>query len=292
MLVFSLIPFIVSFNLSSFLSTIEVNCDYKTQSLCFCLFQGNIELNYDVNDIPDTIRPETDTVRVDLYINHYVSGLLSKILIPFYSGYTVPIELSVSETPGWLEASIAPGMVYLRLSTQKKSVPEPAILILTVSRVAPAFKAETVEIVATHGYLAPLTAPAKMKLWIAIRPGYYSHCNFNLKTFDQIGPGEIAIFPINITNYGNYPTKITFEILDHAKDWNTSIVPEIIVGSKSYGQDYNATVNFIVRSPDVSGYVDETRRFNIRCTTMAAGHPEAGIDNTTILQFTVRCRNY
>ena len=36
------------------------------------LFNGNIDVTYDTDDVQDTIRPETDINRIDFYISHFV----------------------------------------------------------------------------------------------------------------------------------------------------------------------------------------------------------------------------
>ena len=75
----------------------DMNISY--QRLCNGILRGNIDLTYDVDDIPSTIRPELDIVRVDLYINYFVSGLGAKYIVPFFQYRTVPIELSIEDTP-------------------------------------------------------------------------------------------------------------------------------------------------------------------------------------------------
>jgi len=47
----------------------DMNISY--QRLCNGILRGNIDLTYDVDDIPSTIRPELDIVRVDLYIEGF-----------------------------------------------------------------------------------------------------------------------------------------------------------------------------------------------------------------------------
>jgi hypothetical protein len=260
-------------------------------SVALGIFQGNIELNYDVNDIPNTIRPETDTVRADVYVNHYASGLGSQLVIPFFSANTVQIELSVGDTPDWLEANIAPGVVYTKLRTEKSPTPEPAILTVTLKPYAPAFQAETVELIARHGDITPISS-ALMKLPITIKSGYYSNFRYQYTTFDEIGAAETITFPITITGYANYRSKLQFKVLDPPEGWSTSINSEFLLGTAAFGENSTGVVDFTIQAPLDFGYYNQVEQFNVQVQTMAAGHPEAGIDNTTILQFTVRARGF
>ena len=255
------------------------------------LFQGNIELTYDVDDVPSTIRPESDIARIDLYVNHFASGLGSRFVIPFFSANTVPIELSVSDTPEWLTVSVAPGVVYPKLGMEKAEFPEHAIVSISLTPNAPAFQTQSIEIVATHNAIPPIRS-AMNKIPIEIKSGYYSNYQYEYPTFKEIGAGETVTFPINIKGYSNARSRIIFEVVDPAEGWSTSINTEFFLGTTALGEDATGTVNFMIQSPLDFGYHNEVQQFSVRVKTMAAGHPDAGIDNTTVLQFTVRSRGF
>ena len=298
-LVFSLIPFIVSFNFSSILNDSEENVKNNSESLCFNkgFFQSNIQLDYNSSDIPKYIKPESDIARINISINHYVSGLYSEIFIPFFFFKTVPIELSINETPEWLNASVSPGIVYLKISTESSPTPETAILTVDLNRFAPGFRPQTIIIKArappVKGILGLLNIVkvGNNQLQITIRPGFFPDFQYSYEPYGEIGPGELLKLPINITSYSNALTGINFEILDQHEGWSTAINSEIYIGTRVLGQDYNVTINFCVQSP--FDCQNEVQQFRVRATTFAAGHAaELGYDNTTILQFTVRCRNY
>ena len=255
------------------------------------LFQGNIELTYDATKIPNTIRPESDIVRLSLYINHFVSGLGSRLVIPFFEVNTVPIELSVGETPEWMTVSVAPGVVYPKLGLEKSETPEHAVVSISLSPNAPAFITQSFEIIAEHGDITPIRS-AKNKIPIEVKSGFYSNYRYEYPTFDEIGAGETATFPINITGYSNARSRITFEVLDPPEGWSPSINTEFFLGTTAYGEDATGVVNFLIQSPLDFGYHNEVEQFNVRVRTQAAGHPEAGIDNTTLLQFTIRSRGF
>jgi len=255
------------------------------------IFQGNIELTYDADDIPSTIRPESDIARIDLYINHFASGLGSKFVIPFFSANTVPIELSVEDTPDWLTVSVAPGVVYPKLGMEKAPTPERAVVSISLTPNAPAFQTQSIVIIAEHNAIPPIQ-PAIQKLPIEIKSGYYSNYQYEYPTFKEIGAGETVTFPIDITGYSNARSRIIFEVIDPAEGWSTSINTEFFLGTTALGEDATGTVNFMIQSPLDFGYHNEVQQFSVRVKTMAAGHPNEGIDNTTVLQFTVRSRGF
>lgn len=298
MLVFSLIPFIVSFNFSYFLCDSEENVKNNSESLCFNegFFQSDILLDYNGSEIPKYIKPESDIARINISVNHYVSGLYSEIFIPFFFFKNVPIELSINETPEWLNAIISPKIVYCKLRTNLSLTPETAILTVDLTRCAPGFQPHTIIIKAralpVKGFLRLLNIVkvGYNELPITIRPGFFPDFQYSYEPYGEIGPGELLKLPINITSRSNARASINLEILDLHEGWSTSITPHICIGAPPYGEKGNVTTYFYVQSPFECQ--DEVKQFRVRATSFAAGHLDLGADNTTILLFTVRCRNY
>ena len=257
------------------------------------ILQGNIILEYDSGDIPETIRPETGKATIDILVDFFVSGIGSRLLVPFYEERsTVPIEFTLSELPDWVDASISPGVVYQQLSpTSGKYPPRTTYLTISLKPTAPAFQSQNVEVNALSSYTPPVRS-SKNKLAFQIKAGYYSNFKYETSTFAEIGAGETIEFPIEITGFANARSKLKFEIVNPPQDWSTSINSEILLGTEALGEEATGTVNFIVQSPLTFGYHNEAEQFNVRVRTYAAGHPEAGWDNTTLLQFTVRARGF
>jgi len=257
---------------------------------------GNIELTYDADDIPSTIRPESDIVRVDLYINYFASGLYSRFLVPFLQHRTVPIELSVADTPDWCTLSISPGVVYPHPDFYKAETPEHAILSISVTPNAPAFQTYSIIVKAKASSvkgpfrIINIIGNAENQIPIEIKPGYYSNFQYEYQTYAEMLPDEVKNIPINITSYSNARARLIFEIIDPPEDWYARIEPDMFIGTAVLGDDPTGIATLIIRSPSGGDYLDEVEQFTVRVSTMAAGHPEAGIDNTTLLQFTVRCR--
>jgi len=259
-------------------------------------FQGNVEFTYDVDDVPDTIKPEEYIAKVDIYINYFVSGLGAKYIIPFFTDKTVAVELSIEDVPEWCSTSISPTVVYPQVRLTKSDTPEHAVLSIEVTTKAPAFQSESIEITAKASTvkgrfdLLTFVKSAENKMSVEFKPGYYSDFQYEYPTYINMLPNETKKIPIKITSSSNARSKIQFEFLNSPGDWSTSINSEILLGAEALGEDAADTVNFTVHSPGEIGYHNDVEQFIVRVKTMAAGHPDEGIDNSTILQFTVRSR--
>lgn len=289
-----LIPFIISVSVSSCLCVTNPNNEDSSAVRAFWLFRTRLDLSYDKSDVIDEIRPETVTRVIDINISICMPGIFQLLIYPYFKRSQIPVELSIEEIPNpkWIDLGISPGVVYPYLdSIIEKHVPQRSYLTVSLSPWVPGFKTFNLRLKAEAAYTPPFGSDVEY-IDIPIKTGYYSSFRYEIPPLVEIGPGETAVLPIKITSYANAPSNITFEILDKHEGWNTSIVPEITIDSYPYGQVNNATVNFTVCSPNLSGIVDITMQFRVRVSTFATGHPDIGFDNTTVLQFTVRCRNY
>ncbi|MBU0498211.1 MAG: hypothetical protein KKG04_09720, partial [Candidatus Thermoplasmatota archaeon] len=255
------------------------------------IFQGNIDLTYDSTAIPNSVRPESQILLVPVEIKHFVSGVGSQIIIPFYKANTAPIYLSVAATPDYMEAAINPGVVYPLLTVQKPDTPEPAILSISFFPTAPAFQRVNVQVIAETRDMPPVRG-TQNTITIPVISGYYSNFKYENPTFKEIGAGETATFPIKIQGYANARSKLQFEAVDIPEGWSASINSEIFLGTSSLGEDATATVDLVVQSPLDFGYYNTVEQLTVRVRTFAAGHVDAGYDNSTTLQFTIRARGF
>ena len=262
-----------------------------TSTMARGIFQGNIDLTYETSAIPSSVRPESEILYVPVEIKHFVSGVGSQIIIPFYKANTAPIYLSVGDTPEWMEAAINPGVVYPLLTVQKPDVPEPATLTISFFPTAPAFQRVNVQVIAETRDMPPVRG-TENTITIPVISGYYSNFKYENPTFKEIGAGETSTFPIKIQGFANARSKLQFEVIEKPEGWSASINSEIFLGTSALGEDATATVDFVVQSPLDFGYYNTVEQFTVRVRTFAAGHLDAGYDNSTTLQFTVRARGF
>jgi hypothetical protein len=255
------------------------------------IFQGNIALSYDSTAIPDTVRPETGIVRIPIDITYFVSGFGSRVVIPFYEINTMPIELSVENIPDYMDAAVSPGVVYPYLTIEKPTSPEIAYLTASFRPDAPAFQTVTISVVATQRDRAPVQGITN-KIPIQLKSGFYSNYQYDYTPLQEVGAAETIRFPIKITGYANARSQLNFEVVNPPEKWGASINSQYFLGTTALGESSEGTVDFVIQAPLDFGYYNELQTFNVRISTMAAGHPEAGMDNVTVLQFTVRARGF
>ena len=268
---------------------INVGEDNNTDSLSLGFlkgfFQGNIDLTYDVSQIPSTIRPETDIVRVNLEVSHFVSGLGSQIIIPFFRANTIPIELKVGKTPDWLMVSLAPGVVYPRLGVVKPDIAETVIISISLTSNAPAFQTHAFDVIAEqstfYGLIFPLVRPALNKVPIEIRPGLYANLQLDHQRYVRAPSQELVKVMFNFTNYGNARMLVRGDIPDPPAGWFFDIENELFIGTKVLGEDNTGQLELDVIAPrNFTGRLPVVIQF----VYSAAGHPEQGIFymNTTV----------
>lgn len=263
------------------------NNTINTSSLGFLkgFFQGNIDLTYNVDQIPGYIRPESEIVRVNMEVSHFVSGLGSRLIIPFFQMNTIPIELRVGKTPDWLLVSIAPGVVYQKLSLVKPDTPENVIISISLTSNAPAFQTHAFDVIAEHstfyGLIFPLIRPALNMIPIEIKPGLYANLQLDYQRYVRTPPQELIKVLFNFTNLGNARMFVRGDIADPPSGWFFDMEDEIFIGTKVLGEDNTGELELDVIAPrNFTGRLPLPVQF----VYGAAGHPEQGIFymNTTV----------
>lgn len=260
--------------------------------------QGNIVMDYDEDDIPSTIRPETGRATIEISVDYFVSGIGSRFLAPYYEDrITMPIEFSIESLPDYIVASVSPGVVYQQISsTSGKYPPRKTYLTVSLKPTAPAFQAQTIVVKAESQTLPGIFGifnaiqSYENSVSIPIKPGYYENMKYEIKnSVVRLNLSEEAEFPIKITGFNNARTKVQFEIFDKPEGWNASINSEILLGTEALGEDSTGSVSLKIRSPREIEGDNETVKFNVRVRVYAAGHPEVGFGNTTVLNFRATC---
>jgi hypothetical protein len=293
-LVFAVIVLFVGAGVVPSISGRHIQEDLESPRLHQCLnkgiLQGNIELTYDLNDIPSTITPEQDTVRVHLYFNYYVSGLGSKFIVPkFFRNRTVPVKLSVENVPEWCSYSITPDYVYLPIGMEKSDHPQIALLTLSVNRSAPAFQTFSVNIRAKASSvkgpfgIIKIIKNAENMIPIEFKPGYYPDLDIDLNqtVYMHPGTGETTNVSIKLTNYGNARIRVSTEIIDPPEGWSIRIHTEIFLGTPVLNEDN--TGELVLQLVPPWDFFNDVEQVNLSFKYMAWGHPDTGISESSFL---------
>ena len=217
--------------------------------------------------------------------SHFVSGLGSHLIIPFFRINTIPIELKVGKTPDWLMVSLAPGVVYPRLGVVKPDTPENVIISMSLTPNAPAFQTHAFEVIAEHstfyGLIFPLIRPAMNKIPIQIKPGLYANLKLEHERYVLAPSQQHVKVMFNFTSYSNARMLVGGDILDPPSGWYLNLDNELFIGTKVLGEDNTGQLELDVVAPrNFTGRLPVPIQF----VYSAAGHPEQGVFyiNTTV----------
>ena len=258
--------------------------------------QGNIEFSYDSSVIPSTIQPDLEVLRIPVDISYFVSGFGVRLLMILLQQKTIPISVAIENLPQYVYASVSPDFVYPVISDVKPDTPEQVVVSVNISKSVLAFQTLNFDVVATadayKGRFGRLTLikGVSNRVSVGIKAGFYSNFQYEYRTFAEILPNETATFPITIMSYSNAPAKLMFEIISPPENWTATIPSEYMIGTAAGDGDNTGVVNLVIKGPSQPGYYNVVEQFSVRIMTQAGGHPELGVDNATVLQFTVRCR--
>jgi hypothetical protein len=219
---------------------------YECQYVC--------DVDYDKAAAEAPFLPVDMTIDIPLIINVRVSGIYSEVMMPYYLSRKAFAEvyLNVNHTPSWCTATISPYNLFL--DTDADWVSTNATLHIKVDENAYAFQDGTVEIeIDIRGIGAILGRIFYVS--IPFRPGYLPLLKINTDDTNRlIAPMDTANFDIGFENIGNAKTNVTFRVLNQPEEWEISIDPNTIVGTRNLGDNPKKTVVLTVRPPYGLGY--------------------------------------
>jgi hypothetical protein len=203
---------------------------------------------------------------------------------PLLSGTAVQVMLKVEESPPWCDASIANPTVSMTLG---ETTPRESRLTLTVTEQAPAFQQGTVVVSATSveqpGLLFSISS-ATYTYDISFEVGYWPVISISDQkgSYMQVGPLDLADFPITIENIGNGLTYVQIEPEIPEGDWTIGIdASATLASSVSGGAGASKTVHLIIKPPYGFGFHNDIKTFKVKFTPYSPGRPElVGITET------------
>jgi hypothetical protein len=186
------------------------------------------------DQLDEPIIPRQDIVQVDLNVNYSITSgwFISNFVYRFLVGRQVNIELEITESPSWCEASLTQETL---TTTLKKDINETQKLstkiAISVDKDAPAFAQGKITINASvepiKGILGfrDIIDGYSQEFDIPFQPGYLPLFSVepSINETLKIPPYNETIIPINITNEGNAKTKILAEIIEAPENWTVSI---------------------------------------------------------------------
>ena len=246
--------------------------------------QGNIDISYDASLIPSVIIPEDDVVVVPVEVRHFISGVGSRLLVPLMHYGIVSVSLVVEDVPDYCVVDIFPEIVFPSFRLEKTEYPEMGVVFLGCTRYAPAFQTGWFRVKASHGVvpgifgLVGLIRDSVNNVPISFMPGYFHDLDIVMPSEVVVIPPETVVVDVNMTNWGNARTLVRCEVEEVPEGWDVSINSEVFIGTSVLGEDNNVTVALTIQpSMDFMGSED----LSIVFTSSAAGHPEAGVFETS-----------
>jgi hypothetical protein len=234
---------------------------------------------------------------IDVKIGYMVTGIFSGPTIArFTEGVPASISLSVEPTADYVTASLSRNVVTIKI--EKGWCYATVQLSVTFRQNAPAKGPVDIKIKME-------AAPVSGLIWkingatsegvIEITPEYLPIISVTPRsTLQEISPGQIAEFPIDLENNGNAQTKFIFDVVDVPEGWSVSIVSNVDIGSAVEGQNNKKTVILSIQPPLGFGYHDD--RKDITITVKGVYFAKSGGSNLTTDEFSyifnVRSRGF
>lgn len=258
---------------------------------------GNLKLEYDAAALEEQVTPLGGPRPVTISIGYLVSGIFATQTVSILYGRVLPmIELSVEETPPYATAWVQPNVISPDMSTSwstatatlwvsfKENVPARAEVTIRVKMHARAIPGVLFEVQEVISYAD-----------VSFTPGYLPIISVSPKgNFQEISPGEIATFDIEIENLGNAKTVVDFKILDIPEEWSPNIQSRVTLGAGVLGEDPKSTVQLVIQPPYGFGYHNDRETIRVEITPSYYGDP--GDPEVTgmpqIETFTVQSRGF
>jgi len=235
--------------LSIFLASVPTTLAGPLDKVYECQYVLEVEHDRAAAEAP--FLPLDMTIDIPLTINLRISGFYAEEMMPYYRAAAL-VNLYVNYTPSWCTATISP--VFLSIPTEADRVSRNTTLHVKVDETARAFVDGNVELRIEIGGLGAILGRT-FNVDIPFRPGYLPLLKVHTEVTNQlIGPLDTANFDIELENLGNAKTNITCRVLDMPEEWEVSIDPNAIIGSRNLGENPKKTVSLVIRPPYGFGY--------------------------------------
>lgn len=232
-----------------------------------------ITLEYNETILQQPIAPYAQPKEIPLTINLSITGSeAADIVLNKIGGKLLIVHLSITEVSEGCHASINPPLIEFEVpSTPGEVVSDNnASLSLTIDQYLPAFSKKNVKVNMYSESLGKteLVKAGYFNQTVTFEVGYYPQISFsypdgNVKT---ISPGQIANFPIDLQNFGNFETVVNSEVADIPEGWQASIVKSITLESDIAGNNLKETLSLNVKPPINFGYHEDRAVIKVKMT--------------------------
>lgn len=197
---------------------------------------------------------------------------------PSMTGIT--ISLTAKEHPQWATVVINPPQVVMTFAADPDSPTGAATasdtkdftVLVSASDLAPAFQDGTIVIEAVSSAVEPTLEKGTASARASVRASYFSILDVALPESIRVDRPQTPVsFPISVTNLGNGPTKVSFELLTPPGEGDKMQVapPQSLTleARQTGGSQITKDAILQVQTPFKNGYMNEPRSIVVKVTS-------------------------
>lgn len=183
------------------------------------------------------------------------------------------VHLAVEDVPEGCYASVNPPLIRFQ-ARDNHWYPDKinVTLSFTIDQYVPAFSLKDVVLNVSVERLgtarATIIKPASYFFDIGFIVGYQPQLSFSYpkQNVKNISPGETAVFPVEIENWGNAQSNIKIEVEDVPEGWRATIVDNLTLATNLFGAEAKGTVSLSVKPPIDFGYHENRTIVTVKMT--------------------------
>jgi len=235
-----------------------------------CWPSYEFEYNQTLCDKP--VIPYSEPRQIPITVKAKISGPNPDIVADKIGGVILIVDISIAEISEGCHASINPPTILFPVSDEY--VIANATLSFTIDQYFDAFSLKKIKISLTNEKLGSKTTLVKSltrNFNISFSVGYEPRLSFSYpeNNVKSINPGEIAIFPIDIENWGNDVTTVNIEIIDIPNGWQANIIKNLTLSTNLFGKEAKENVMLNVKPPINFGYHEDRAVIKVKITPVS-----------------------
>jgi len=244
-----------------------------------------VKVNWTASNEP--IVPVDEIRYYDINITYDITKgwFISSLLLPFFMGKQVDINLEIVDKSKWCTANLVLGTLTTMISDEEQSMSTK--LSVELDKDAPAYGAGYVRLnVSVEPFKGPLGLITfidgyTQEFTIKFKPAYLPliQAEFPQAASIEIAPYNETKISLDVSNLGNARTIVFFEIVNTSKSFNVSIDSEILIDV-----DGKATADIII----LADHKFDEEEIKIKLTPARAENPSQDIGEPIYMTLEVK----
>jgi len=253
-----------------------------------------IEMDFNKTLSQKPVNPYDKPRIIPLTVKAKITGPAADIVADHMGTIILIVDVSIAEVSEGCQASINPPILQFPVSDEFESAN--ATLSFTINRYFPANSLKNVKINFSFrriGGTATLVQPKTIIQEIPFIVGYLPQLSFSYPegNVKNINPGETAVFPIKIENWGNAVTNISIKTVDVPEGWSATITKNLKLETNLFGGEHREIVVLTVGPPINFGYHEDRAIIKVEITPVEYDKPE-NIGEPSYLYFVIQSTGF